>query len=145
MKSRPKQMRTIAGVNIQWPWSDLIVSGTKTIETRSYRLPSKHLNQPLALIETPGPRGRRAGISSARITAVIRFAESYQYESQAHWENEFKLHRVPLDDPQFKYTSRKPRWAWKLQVLCTYDPPEPAPKKKGIVFASKCVVPYWDN
>ena len=79
-------LETIPGVNIQWPWSELLLTGKKSVETRSYPLPEKYLGQWLAVIETPGPHGKReAGIDKARITGKIMFSESFQYPTLSEW------------------------------------------------------------
>ena len=50
----------------------MLLSGEKTVETRGYPLPEKYVGCELAIIETPGPRGRReAGIEKARIVGTI--------------------------------------------------------------------------
>ena len=53
------------GINIRWPFSQLILAGAKTVEVREYMLGHRniaHADQELWLIETPGgPRwGNRA-------------------------------------------------------------------------------------
>ena len=54
--------KTIPGVNIRWPWSKLLLEGTKTVETRSYPLPTGFVGKEIAVIETPGPNGKKNGI-----------------------------------------------------------------------------------
>ena len=47
----------LPAINIQFPISELILSGKKTIETRTYALPEKYIERDLYLIETPGSNG----------------------------------------------------------------------------------------
>lgn len=63
--------RKLPGINIQWPISEMIIDGEKTIETRKYAILDKYIGQELALIETPRPKGK----FKARIRAIIKFEE----------------------------------------------------------------------
>src|SRR5687768_8302611 len=101
--------RTIAGINIQYPWSQLLASGLKTVETRKYPLPEKYAGIPLAIIETPGahkPKFR------ARIIGVITFSHSIEYKSQREWTTDERRHRVSLSDPTFRYKEGEPKHGW---------------------------------
>ena len=48
----------MTGLNIQTPWSSLLIDGLKTVETRSYHLPLKYEGIELYLVETPGKLGK---------------------------------------------------------------------------------------
>ena len=133
--------KTIPGINIQWPWSELLISGKKTIETRSYPIPKKHIGNELAVIETPGPKGKKlAGITKARIIGVIVFKECYQYKSQSHWAKENDLHLMSQDDLLYGYKTNKEKWAWVVESYKPIKPHKPAPSPRGIVFAKSCKV-----
>ncbi len=134
--------RLIDGINIQWPWSELLLSGKKTVETRSYPLPERLKNIELAIIETPGPKGKKnAGLNKARIIGTIIFTDSYQYKSRAHWIKEYALHRVEHDDRQFAFVSNKKKFAWTVGVVKRLISPVPPPAKRGIVLAKNCKIP----
>lgn len=131
----------LPGINIQWPWSELIISGEKTIETRSYPIPTKHIGKTLAVIQTPGPRGKKeAGIKASTIIGTVVFSKCYRYASKDHWKRESNLHKVDVNDPSFKFKNGKVKWAWVIQAFQKFDKSLPAPKKRGIVFASKCIL-----
>lgn len=139
--SKQPVKKTIPGINVQWPWSELIASGSKKVETRSYDIPEMHRGQELALIETPGPRGKReAGITAARIIGIVRFQRTYQYKAKSAWLSENGLHRVPADDKMYGFKKDKPKWAWVVESFTPIDPPLPPPKKRGIVFANACKI-----
>lgn len=134
--------QTIPGVNIQWPWSRLLMSGEKTIETRGYPLPEKFKHVTLAVIETPGPHGlKEANIKKARIIGTITFGGSKKYQSKNEWAADFASHRVKGDDPVFSYQAGTPKFGWIVESFTVLEAPIPAPKKKGIVFATRCDVP----
>ena len=131
--------RVIPGINIQWPWSRLLLSGKKTVETRSYPIPAKYIGQELAIIETPGPLGRKNGeIKTARIIGTVTFGASYQYKNLSHWKREAHLHGVSPDDRQYRFKSNSPKWAWPVLTIKQTSQALPPPKPRGIVFARQC-------
>ncbi|KYG67621.1 hypothetical protein AZI85_17225 [Bdellovibrio bacteriovorus] len=133
--------RVIQGINIQWPWSELLVSGKKTVETRSYPLPARLIDTELAIIETPGPNGKRAaGITKARIIGTITFTRSYKYKTKTHWRSEYEKHLVSPDDSLFGYRQEKEKYGWVVGMVEKLDNPAPAPSKRGIIFAKACKV-----
>jgi hypothetical protein len=135
-----KKKRTIPGMNIQWPWSRLILEGKKTIETRHYPLPQKYLGQPLAIIETPGRSGKKSGVKSA-VIGVIVFSDCYQYKNRRHWLSEQRLHLVKPNDNLFAWTKAKQKWAWVIEKTFLFPIARPAPKNRGIIFCSEIEVP----
>ena len=126
------------GINIQYPWSQLLVSGEKTVETRGYPLPAKYAGKPLAIIETPGPTKPRF---KARIIGVITFSHSIQYKTYAEWDADRGRHRVPANDPAFRFRAGKKKYGWVVKEVTRLKTPVVAPSKRGIVFASACSIP----
>ena len=56
--SHQPQRQAFRGINIQWPFSDLILKGVKTAEARKYPLGHRNIaqaNEELWFIETLGP------------------------------------------------------------------------------------------
>jgi hypothetical protein len=126
---------TIPGVNIQSPWSMLLLCGSKTIETRNYPLPNKHIGKPLAIIETPGKSRPRF---SARITGIVIFESCFEYTSQAQWRNDRDRHLVDPTDSFFKFVPGKRKFAWVVSWVEPLVQPVAPPKSRGIVFATCC-------
>lgn len=136
-----KSSEELPGVNIQWPWSQLLLSGQKSVETRTYPLPVDKTNVRLAVIETPGPRGRKeAGIDKARIIGTIIFRRSFKYKSKSEWLQDKNRHQVSENDPLYGFDSKKEKWGWEVAEYVLFKKPIPAPKKKGIVFAKSCEI-----
>lgn len=134
-------MPTIPGINIQWPWSELIVEGIKSIETRHYPLPKKYIGQKLALIQTPGPKGKKeAGLLKSQIIGTIIFAGDFKYRDEAHWRKDIKRHCVSPEDPHYGYAPTRVKWGWVIDSVEVFPKSKPVPKKRGIVFASVCEV-----
>lgn len=133
--------RKIPGIHIQWPWSRLLLDGRKTVETRGYDLPQKHLGKELALIETPGPRGKGdGGVSSSQIIGTIVFIETFRYANEAEWQSDYKRHLVDASNKQFSFQPNKEKWGWVVGKVTSLQNPKNPPKKRGIVFATECLV-----
>ncbi len=121
-------MKKYTGINIQWPISAEITSGKKTIETRTYDLPEKYLNQEMLLIETPGKKGK----FKARITAVIIFTKSVPYKNKTAFYKDKDKHLVDKNS-DWAWTE-KSKWGWHVKVKKVFKNSIPAPSRKGIVF-----------
>ncbi len=127
--------RKLPGINIQWPISEMIIKGEKIIETRKYAIPKKYVGQELALIETPGPKGK----FKARIRAIIKFEDSFEYKTKKSFYEDSDRHCV-TPDLVWKWLAGQKKFGWPVTIIKVYEKPLPAPKKKGIVFATECEV-----
>lgn len=121
------------GINIQSPWSSLLINGQKTVETRSYPLPKKYHNTTLALIETPGGKKFKS-----RIIGTITFSNSFQYKDEKSWKNDYNNHWVRPDD--IYGWNDKPKYGWVVKDVVKFDQLIEPPKKRGIVFSTGCLV-----
>ena len=128
-KLSSKRGPTYPGINIQWPISELILSGEKTIETRTYPIPKKYLNQEMVFIETPGPKGK----FKARVRAIIKFTNCFQYKSKKEFYADFKRHRVSKDSSWA--WKEKSKWGWEILVVKFVDGTFQNPK--GIIFTKE--------
>lgn len=132
--------KVLPGINIQFPWSQKILNGEKTVETRSYAIPSKYVGKELAIIETPSPNKEKGSPSKGMIVGVVVFAQSFQYTDKAQWIADIERHRVDPSDKQFAFTKIKPKFGWPITKVERLKKPSVAPTPRGIVFASKCKV-----
>lgn len=120
--------RTFTGINIQWPISQLILEGKKSIETRTYPLPKRLVNQELLMIETPGPKGK----FKARSVAIIKFTGCIEYRDSADFYMDIDRHCVQPGS-LWEWKDEKPKYGWVVEVLEIL--PEPITcKKRGIVY-----------
>lgn len=117
------------GINIQYPISRLILSGEKTIETRTYPLPKEFVNSWVAIVETPGPSGE----FKSRIVAIAKFGESFEYESEKKFYKDTTKHRVDRSSP-WAWTSSKPKWGWPILQIIELKKPELLSKRIGIKY-----------
>ena len=126
------QTVTLPGMNIQAPWVEAIVSGRKVIETRFYPMPRKWIDQPLAIIETPG----KARHFKRRIAGLVLFEPSWCYADKAAFARDRTKHLVDPDDPRFGWQEDgKPKWAWPIHWVEVYQQPLPAGFRAGIRYA----------
>jgi hypothetical protein len=126
----------LPGINIQHPWSKLLLVGKKTVETRGYPLPEKFRGMELAIIETPGPDGKSAGISSSRVVGIVVFAGSFRYETEKEWLSDRVRHLVPPDHPIFAFHPRKAKYGWIVASVQAFEIPFEPPRRRGRVYSS---------
>ena len=120
--------KTYSGINIQWPISRDILSGRKIIETRTYPIPNKYLDEEMLLIETPGPHGD----FKARIIAIIKFIECFKYPSMKAFYADYPLHLI--NKKSHWAWKEKAKWGWRVKVIETMSNPIIPLKNRGIVY-----------
>ena len=126
----------MTGLNIQSPWSYLLINGDKSVETRSYALPEKYEGVELALIETPGKYGQ----FKSRIIGTITFSHNFKYPDKQSWKDDYNRHKVEENDEFYGWNPDKLKYGWVVSDVNKFDEPIPAPNKKGIVFTKNCQV-----
>lgn len=126
-------MKSYTGINIQWPISELILSGKKTIETRTYPIPKKYLNVEMILVETPGKEGK----FKARATAIIKFTSCFEYKNKTEFYKDSKKHFVKKGSAwEWK---DKAKWGWKVEIVKKISPSFEV-SSKGIIYRSNIKV-----
>jgi hypothetical protein len=118
------------GINIQYPWSKLLIDQEKCVETRSYPLPKKYIGIELALIETPG---RKEKFKSS-IIGTITFSHSFKYETIYDFESDFNRHLVPVDDKNYGWKNDKDKYGWVVCNINKFDESIKLNSIGGIVF-----------
>lgn len=119
----------MTGLNIQIPWSTLLINGTKSVETRSYPLPKKYIGEELALVETPG----ESRSFKSRIIGTITFSHSFKYPDEQSWKSDYLRHGVGCSNNMYSWDD-KPKYGWVVSNIRKYDKPITVKKKKGIIF-----------
>jgi hypothetical protein len=123
----------MTGINIQSPWSYLLINGDKSVETRSYPLPKKYEGVVLALIETPGKMGK----FKSRIIGTITFSHSFEYSNKSCWSNDYNRHKVKNDDPSYSWND-KPKYGWVVSNITKFKKTIDPPRRRGIIFTMNC-------
>lgn len=126
--------KILSGLNIQEPWSSLLINGEKSVETRSYPLPQKYEGVELALISTPGKKRN----FKAKIIGTITFSHSFKYESIYDFESDYNRHLVSIDDNSYGWKNDKKKYGWVVSNMKKLNTPIDAPPKRGIIFARDC-------
>lgn len=126
----------MTGINIQFPWSSLLINGDKCVETRTYPLPEKYTGEKLALIETPG----KYGDFKARIIGTITFSHSFQYPNEQTWIDDNNRHKVDKTNKDYGWKKDKEKWGWVVSNIVKFDNHQAAPTNKGIIFTLNCNV-----
>jgi hypothetical protein len=125
----------LPGINIQWPISKMILSGHKTVETRTYRIPEKYLKTTLAFIETPGPHGD----FRARIVGLLLFDKAAEYSNEDAFYADSTRHCVTRSSP-WKWDNKQ-KWGWTIGSLRVFAMPMAAPNRRGIRFTAQVTIP----
>jgi hypothetical protein len=126
--------RKLTGINIQWPISQCILNSTKTVETRTYPIPEKYLNTDLAMVETPGPKGK----FKSRVVAIIRFTRCFQYKNKKHFYSDIRKHKV-TPESMWAWKEDKPKWGWECKVVKIFKIPFEC-NSKGIIYRKNIVL-----
>jgi len=125
----------VIGLNIQAPWSTLLINGQKSVETRSYRLPTRLEEVELALIETPGKSAK----FKSRIIGTITFSSCVQYLSKEQWESDNGRHKVDINGGLYSWKD-KPKFGWIVKSVKRFENPVDPPTKRGIIYAKDCLM-----
>jgi hypothetical protein len=93
------------GLELQSPWADALLDGTKTIETRAYDLPPGLIGKRIAILETPqGKPGKSAmenqlefATSNATVVGWCRFSRVVHYTNRDDFVRDEQAHLVTAD------------------------------------------------
>eukprot|EP00931_Biecheleriopsis_adriatica_P110118 TRINITY_DN84398_c0_g1_i1.p1 TRINITY_DN84398_c0_g1~~TRINITY_DN84398_c0_g1_i1.p1 ORF type:complete len:265 (-),score=38.76 TRINITY_DN84398_c0_g1_i1:65-760(-) len=127
------QLRKV-GLEIQTPWSRMLLSGSKTIETRRYPLPAALLGRPISVLETDEGQARISGLpdevpagdAAVRLAGTVTFGSCVEYSSLAEWLRDECRHCVPSDSP-YAWTSDQVVFGWVVEAAAPFDKPGQAP------------------
>jgi hypothetical protein len=126
----------LPGINIQAPWSSLIIDGRKTIETRFYPIPKQYVGVPIAIIETPGKNKSLV----SRVVGVAIFGESFAYVDADQFYSDSPRHLVSRQSSDFGWEESKQKHGWPILTCVRHTVPLPGGLKRGIVFTKEIEV-----
>ena len=126
-----KSTLLLPGINIQQPWSEMIMGGIKTIELRKYPLPDKFYGKLMWLIETPG----KVGKFKARVIGIVSFKYSVRYSSVENYRRDRDKHRVFGFSPHL-WCGVGPMFAWPIKCAKTIRPFPAKNMSRGMVYSS---------
>ena len=141
------QSMTMRSLNVQYPWSRLLLHGTKLVEVRRYPLGRRniiHKHEEVFLIETPakGKFDRSlldgqfawAAVSGhqlpgppkhAQVIGTIRFSHHTEYKSFADFRTDEPCHLIGRSS-LFEWDGKSCLYAWHVQSWRLFTTPTPA-------------------
>ena len=105
---------------VSYPWTERLLNGKKTIETRTYALPNKYLHRTLALYETHTKSNTSSGGGMRdRCVGLIEFGSCKEYLTKEEWSNDSAQHCVAPDAAadKFGWIDGIPRYGWKVAYV----------------------------
>mmetsp|Transcript_14216 Transcript_14216/g.20100 ORF Transcript_14216/g.20100 Transcript_14216/m.20100 type:complete len:135 (+) Transcript_14216:2-406(+) len=104
------------GLEISFPYSQMVVDGTKTIETRTYPFPKELINKNIHLIESELSRNGtktkpisklgdlvKSGQDGINLIGLIIVTDVFEYRSKADWLSDCGKHCVDENDSNFGF------------------------------------------
>ena len=153
------QQLVLRGLNTQYPFSQLILTGDKTIEARRYALGHRNIVEPgeeQFIIETPGKGVSAALVGEAavgprpRVAQVVGtaiFSKSSQYTSARSWSQDRPKHRIAQGSTH-DWSGEGEMHAWHVAEVKRFREPVPAGAKSqtgyGVPRALQVVVEEGD-
>ena len=135
------QQLTLRGLNINWPFSQLLLLGAKTVEARRFPLGHRniaHAGEELFLIETP-PKCASAGVVSdhpvgprpqaAQVVGTVIFSGSEAYADTSAWKRDREKHCIKEGAPHYDWTGEGEMHAWHVGAVKRFAEPVPAGSK----------------
>ena len=125
----------LRGLNIQYPFSQLILAKLKDTEVRDYALGHRNIANPdeeMFLIETPPKNQASAAVDHidlgppprrAQIVGTVSFSKSEKYKTKAAWNGDRRRHCIGRGSLLDWQGGKGERHAWRIgQVRCFLDP-----------------------
>ena len=141
------QQLVLRGLNIQYPFSQLILTGDKTIEARRYALGHLNIARPgeeQFIIETPGKGVSAALVGEAavgprpRVAQVVGtaiFSKSSQYTSARSWSQDRPKHRIAQGSTH-DCSGEGEMHAWHVAEVKRFREPVPAGAKSQVGYGT---------
>lgn len=135
------QQLTLRGLNINYPFSQLMLQGAKTIESRHFYLGHRNIanqGEELFLIETPGPRNVLGAVLGdedvgppprhAQVVGTVAFSSSRPYSSTSDWKKDRPKHRVK-EGGSYDWDGSGEMHAWHVEKVRRFSEPLDAGSK----------------
>ena len=124
----PSSMMQLCLFDVRYPWTEQLMNGKKTIETREYPLPSRYLHQTLALYETH-VEVKDDQVEDDQVeedhqrddccVGLIQFCSCKEYTSKEQWSKDSDKHGVPFDatPEEFGWVDGIQKYGWKVSYV----------------------------
>ena len=110
-------------LEVQQPWSDLLLSGDKVVETRRYPFPPWLLGQRINILQSAAGTPGISAVPDEIWPSDKRFAlpgwivvsDCILYSSPDQWEADAAHHRVPIDDAgAYGWDAERELYGWVI-------------------------------
>jgi hypothetical protein len=145
---RLAQQLTLRGLNIQYPFSQLMLLGAKTIEARTFPLGHRKIanaSEELFLIETPGPKNVHGAIvddlpvgpppQHAQVVGTVSFSSSQPYGIESEWKNDRHQHRIK-EGGRYDWNGTGEMHAWHVDKVRRFSAPVDAGTKSQVGYGT---------
>ena len=144
------------GLNIQWPFSQLLVMGAKTEEVRDYELDYRVIAKTDEEIWVVGTKGIHTKASTnaivgglqiaprpsvAQIVGTVRFAGAHPYGSVEDFQNARDRHRIAVGS-KFDWDGSGARYGWRVGSVRALAKPVPV-ESTGFRVGPRLVMFFW--
>ena len=127
----------LRGLNIEYPFSQLILAKRKDTEVRDYALGHRNLANPdeeMFLIETPPKNQASAAVDHidlgppprrAQVVGTVSFSKSEQYKDRAAWDQDRQRHHIKPGSALDWREGRGDKHAWRIHQVRRFQEPVP--------------------
>ena len=151
------QQLVLRGLNIQYPFSQLILDRIKEFEARRYDLGHRqiaHAGEEMFLIETLEKEAHAALLGDvdlpprpehAQVVGAVVFERSVRYPNKAAWKRDRQKHRI-RQGSSLDWSGKGPMYAWHVGRVRRFQQPVPAgvksqtgwriPRALQVIFAA---------
>merc|ERR1712107_572420 len=115
------------GLEIQRPWSRMVLLGTKVVETRRYPLPPALIGRELLLLETQEAAARVSSLPDrvpegdplVQAIGTVTFSACIAYTTMEEWTADEPRHCVPADS-NFAWATNQEIFGWVIAKVAAY-------------------------
>ncbi|OQR95131.1 2OG-Fe(II) oxygenase [Thraustotheca clavata] len=109
-------------LEVQAPWSEWLLDGRKSIETRRYEFPQHLLGQRVWILETPQGFTQQSALPNqvsvpsayGKIVGFVIFDQSKQYTTQQEWKDDEEKHLVK-EASGYSWNEKELFFGWKVK------------------------------
>jgi len=105
-------------LNMFAPYSNALVNGEKTIETRNYQLPNKCKGVRIGIVEI---MPKNLPSKKPELIGEVVFVDCKEYNTKEEWEKDAPYHKVDANDERFGWKKNKKKFGWVVHTWQAYD------------------------
>lgn len=143
------------GLEVQRPWSQMILTGTKSVETRTYPLPATLVGRAIYVLETEENLAGTscladrvdAGDPSVQLVGTVTFGSCVAYASKDEWLADEARHCVPPDS-SYGWSRERIIYGWRVASFTRHERPHPCPmleRRQRSLFEMDCLSDLGEN